>query len=179
MWRGSAAERPSSMRPRASPCVSLVVEPAKYFPIREARLRDRGHDSGRFVTFHLSHAAPCTLQMELVAVQLPTHAAEAQATPAAVRFGFAVPYAGHQCTARWCRQTRCKQWPESRAINPGAAKRPTNVEYTGRPQRNGRQFRNHRSVATLEQCRLSRKSAVRERREKTWNMGEGGAIRSR
>jgi hypothetical protein len=28
-----------------------------------------------------------------------------------------------------CRQTHCKQWPESRAINPGAAKSRTNVAY--------------------------------------------------
>jgi hypothetical protein len=40
----------------------LVIEPAKYLSLREARLRDCRHDSSGFVAFHISDAAPCALK---------------------------------------------------------------------------------------------------------------------
>jgi hypothetical protein len=61
----STAARPSSMRPGAPPGIPLVVESAQYIPLREAWLRDRGHDSSGLIAVHLSHAAPCTLKMEM------------------------------------------------------------------------------------------------------------------
>jgi hypothetical protein len=64
MWRHLTAARSSPMRPRAPPDVPLVVEPAKYFALQEARLRDRGYDPSRFVAFHLSDAAPGALKIE-------------------------------------------------------------------------------------------------------------------
>jgi hypothetical protein len=35
----------------------LVIEPAKYFPLRETWLQDLGHDPSRLVAFNLSDAA--------------------------------------------------------------------------------------------------------------------------
>ena len=57
-----AAPRSSPMRPGASPGISLVLEPAKYFLVPQAWLRDHGHDPGRLVAFHLSDAAPAALR---------------------------------------------------------------------------------------------------------------------
>ena len=54
--------RSSPMRPGASPGISLVLEPARYFLVSQAWLRDHGHDPGRLVAFHLSDAAPATLR---------------------------------------------------------------------------------------------------------------------
>jgi hypothetical protein len=42
--------------------VEVFHQPAKYLPLREAWLRDRGHDLSGFVAFHLSHAAACALK---------------------------------------------------------------------------------------------------------------------
>jgi hypothetical protein len=62
MWGCPDAARPSPMRPGASPGISLVLEPAEYFPVPPAWLRDHGCDPGRLVAFHLSDAAPAALK---------------------------------------------------------------------------------------------------------------------
>jgi len=59
MWSGTTAARPSSLRPGAPPRLSLVIEPAKYLPLRETWLQDLGHDPSRLVALNLSHAALC------------------------------------------------------------------------------------------------------------------------
>jgi hypothetical protein len=59
MWSGTTAARPSSMRPGAPPRLPLVIEPAKYLPLRETWLQDLRHDPSRLVALNLSHAALC------------------------------------------------------------------------------------------------------------------------
>jgi hypothetical protein len=49
--------------PLVPPRIPVVIEPAKCLSLREAWLRDLGHDPSGFVAFHLSHAAACALKL--------------------------------------------------------------------------------------------------------------------
>ena len=64
----SVTARSTSMRPGAPPGIPLVVEPAKYFPLPKAWLRNRGHDPSRFVAFHFPDAARGALKNWISAV---------------------------------------------------------------------------------------------------------------